>query len=78
MNQTKGLFHLVDGWKWMDVCRLLLSRHPMKLRMNSTVVTVSSAKEVLGLRLLEWIFGDASSNPAVLDSEEGKTVLEVV
>ena len=46
--------------------------------MNSTVVTVSSAKEVLSLRLLEWIFGDASSNPEVFDSEEDEIVLEVV
>ena len=33
---------------------------------------------VLSLRLLEWNFEDTPSNPAVFDSEEGKTVLEVV
>ena len=75
MNRSKSLFYLLEGWKWI---RLLLSRHPMKLRMNSTVVTVSSAKEVLSLRLLEWNFGDAPFKPAVFDPEEGKTVLEVV
>ena len=78
MNRGKSLFYLLDWWNWMDVYRLHLSRHPIKLRMNSTVVMVSSAKEVLSLRLLEWNFGDAPFKPAVFDSEEGKTVLEVV
>ena len=82
-NESDKRFVLFDGWMEVGGCLSITFESPSNeieddFYCGNGILSNGSRILVLSLWLLEWNCGDASSDPAVFDSEEGKVVLEVV